>query len=77
MLLLCLTSSSEAARVRQEYESSSAKLSKIQSRISTLSKKLNHDFGEYYCYSPWTYLFLVIFLSAHDLKTNFYCYRAR
>ncbi|KAK4762632.1 hypothetical protein SAY86_008400 [Trapa natans] len=36
---------SEAARVRQEYDSSRAKLSKIQSRISTLSKKLNHDFG--------------------------------
>ncbi|KAK4785936.1 hypothetical protein SAY86_002625 [Trapa natans] len=37
---------SEAARVRQEYDSSSSKLSKIQSRISTLSKKLNHDFGQ-------------------------------
>ncbi|XP_031389164.1 glucosidase 2 subunit beta-like isoform X2 [Punica granatum] len=36
---------SEAARVRQEYESSSTKLSKIQSRISTLSEKLNNDFG--------------------------------
>ncbi|KAK1586566.1 hypothetical protein Q3G72_003837 [Acer saccharum] len=36
---------SEAAHVRKEYEESSAKLSKIQSRISSLTKKLKHDFG--------------------------------
>ncbi|CAK7339066.1 unnamed protein product [Dovyalis caffra] len=36
---------SEAARVRKEYDESSAKLSKIQSRISSLTKKLKHDFG--------------------------------
>lgn len=36
---------SEAAHVRKEYDESSAKLSKIQSRISSLSQKLKHDFG--------------------------------
>ncbi|GFZ18135.1 calmodulin-binding protein [Actinidia rufa] len=36
---------SEAAHVRKEYDDSSSKLSKIQSRISSLTKKLNHDFG--------------------------------
>ncbi|KDP21049.1 hypothetical protein JCGZ_21520 [Jatropha curcas] len=36
---------SEAARVRKEYEESSSKLSKLQSRISSLTKKLKHDFG--------------------------------
>lgn len=36
---------SEAARVRKEYDESSDKLSKIQSRISSLTQKLKHDFG--------------------------------
>ncbi|EOY31649.1 Calmodulin-binding protein isoform 1 [Theobroma cacao] len=36
---------SEAAHVRKEYDESSAKLSKIQSRISSLTQKLKHDFG--------------------------------
>ncbi|CAK9158979.1 unnamed protein product [Ilex paraguariensis] len=36
---------SEAANVRKEYDESSAKLSKIESRISSLTKKLKHDFG--------------------------------
>ncbi|KAL9265665.1 Glucosidase 2 subunit beta-like protein [Drosera capensis] len=36
---------SDAARVRKEYAESSAKLSKLQSRISSLSKKLKQDFG--------------------------------
>ncbi|KAF2305193.1 hypothetical protein GH714_002920 [Hevea brasiliensis] len=36
---------SEAARVRKEYEESSTKLSKLQSRISSLTQKLKHDFG--------------------------------
>ncbi|XP_011048154.1 PREDICTED: glucosidase 2 subunit beta-like [Populus euphratica] len=36
---------SEAARVRKEYDESSAKLSKIQSRISRLTQKLEHDSG--------------------------------
>ncbi|GMY16081.1 glucosidase 2 subunit beta [Fagus crenata] len=35
----------EAASIRKEYDESSAKLSKIQSRISSLSQKLKHDFG--------------------------------
>ncbi|KAK2982010.1 hypothetical protein RJ640_013220 [Escallonia rubra] len=35
----------EAANVRKEYEESSAKLSKIQSRISSLTQKLEQDFG--------------------------------
>ncbi|KAJ4959441.1 hypothetical protein NE237_026552 [Protea cynaroides] len=36
---------SEAARIRKEYEESSSKLSKLESRISKLSEKLKHDFG--------------------------------
>ncbi|PON95611.1 Glucosidase 2 subunit beta [Trema orientale] len=36
---------SDAARVRKEYDESSAKLSKIQSRISSLTQKQKHDFG--------------------------------
>ena len=40
-----LLASTEAARVRKEYDESSAKLSKIQSRISSLTKKLKHDYG--------------------------------
>ncbi|KAE8678822.1 Detected protein of confused Function [Hibiscus syriacus] len=36
---------SEAAGVRKEYDEFSAKLSKIQSRISSLTQKLKHDFG--------------------------------
>ncbi|KAL2344654.1 hypothetical protein Fmac_005939 [Flemingia macrophylla] len=35
----------DAARVRKEYDESSAKLTKIQSRISSLAQKLKHDFG--------------------------------
>ncbi|XP_057417190.1 glucosidase 2 subunit beta isoform X2 [Lotus japonicus] len=36
---------SDAARIRKEYDESSTKLSKIQSRISSLKKKLKQDFG--------------------------------
>nr|GMD25063.1 glucosidase 2 subunit beta-like [Ipomoea batatas] len=36
---------SDATRVRKDYDESSAKLSKIQSRISSLTQKLKHDFG--------------------------------
>ncbi|KAG9458529.1 hypothetical protein H6P81_003037 [Aristolochia fimbriata] len=36
---------SEAEKVRKEYDDSSSKLSQIQSRISSLTKKLSHDFG--------------------------------
>lgn len=35
----------DATRVRKDYDESSAKLSKIQSRISSLTQKLKHDFG--------------------------------
>ena len=35
----------DAARVRKEYDESSTKLSKLQSRISSLTQKLKHDFG--------------------------------
>ncbi|THU67882.1 hypothetical protein C4D60_Mb05t29400 [Musa balbisiana] len=37
---------SEASRVKKEYDDASSKLSKIQSRISSLSEKLKHDFGK-------------------------------
>ncbi|KAK9153205.1 hypothetical protein Sjap_000685 [Stephania japonica] len=36
---------SDAARVRKEYDESSAKLSKLRSRISSLTQKLKQDFG--------------------------------
>lgn len=36
---------SDAAHIRKEYDESSAKLSKIQGRISSLTQKLKHDFG--------------------------------
>lgn len=36
----------EAATVRKEYDDLSLKLSKIQSRISSLNEKLKHDFGK-------------------------------
>ncbi|KAL5563790.1 hypothetical protein UlMin_033537 [Ulmus minor] len=36
---------SDAAHVRKEYDESSSRLSKIQSRISSLKQKLKHDFG--------------------------------
>ncbi|GAB2233413.1 hypothetical protein Droror1_Dr00002635 [Drosera rotundifolia] len=35
----------DAARVRKEYDKSFTKLSELQSRISSLSQKLKHDFG--------------------------------
>lgn len=37
---------SEASRVKKEYEDMNSKLSKIQSRISHLKEKLEHDFGK-------------------------------
>ncbi|KAF9609786.1 hypothetical protein IFM89_018234, partial [Coptis chinensis] len=36
---------SEASHIKKEYEDSSSKLSKIQSRISSLKEKLKHDVG--------------------------------
>ncbi|KAF8102699.1 hypothetical protein N665_0197s0059 [Sinapis alba] len=36
---------SEADRVRKEYDESSSKLKKLQSRVSSLEKKLKQDFG--------------------------------
>ncbi|ONK62808.1 uncharacterized protein A4U43_C07F8350 [Asparagus officinalis] len=36
---------SEADRVRKEYADSKSKLSKVQSRISSLTDKLKHDYG--------------------------------
>lgn len=37
----------EAAHVRKEYDDSSTKLSKIEARISSLTRKLKLDFGQY------------------------------
>jgi len=37
---------SEASRVRKEYDDASSKLSKMQSKVSTLTEKLKHDFGK-------------------------------
>lgn len=45
--ILLFFTTTEAARVRKEYEESNAKLSKLQSKISSLSQKLKHDFGRF------------------------------
>lgn len=45
MLMFPILASLDAARIRKEYDDSSAKLSKIQGRISSLTQKLKHDFG--------------------------------
>ncbi|KAJ8635151.1 hypothetical protein MRB53_009418 [Persea americana] len=59
---------SEAARVRKEYDESSQKLSKMQSRISSLSEKLKHDFGmEKEFYSFYDHCF--------ESKQNKYVYK--
>ncbi|XP_050940945.1 glucosidase 2 subunit beta isoform X1 [Cucumis melo] len=59
---------SDAANVRKEYEESSAKLSKIQSRISSLSQKLKNDFGpEKEFYSFYDQCF--------EIKENKYVYK--
>lgn len=36
---------SDADRIRKDYDEASAKLTKIESRISSLNQKLKHDFG--------------------------------
>ncbi|XP_052190739.1 glucosidase 2 subunit beta [Diospyros lotus] len=59
---------SEAARIRKEYDESSAKLSNIQSRISSLTKKLRHDFGpdkEFYSFYD----------KCFEIKENKYVYK--
>lgn len=35
----------DADRIRKDYDEASAKLTKIESRISSLNQKLKHDFG--------------------------------
>ncbi|KAE8710354.1 Glucosidase 2 subunit beta [Hibiscus syriacus] len=59
---------SEAASVCKEYDESSAKLSKIQSRISSLTQKLKHDFGpekEFYAFYGHCF----------EIKQNKYVYK--
>ncbi|XP_068662807.1 glucosidase 2 subunit beta-like [Aristolochia californica] len=59
---------SEADKVRQEYDDSSSKLSQIQSRISSLTKKLSHDYGlEKEFYSMYSHCF--------ESKQNKYVYK--
>ncbi|GMI74247.1 PRIORITY IN SWEET LIFE 4 [Hibiscus trionum] len=59
---------SDAAHVRKEYDQASAKLSKIQSRISSLTQKLKHDFGpekEFYAFYDHCF----------EIKQNKYIYK--
>ncbi|GLT39395.1 hypothetical protein SLA2020_135880 [Shorea laevis] len=59
---------SDAAYVRKEYDESSAKLSKIQSSISSLTKKLKQDFGpekEFYSF----------YGRCFEMKQNKYVYK--
>ncbi|KAL8201654.1 hypothetical protein R6Q57_010801 [Mikania cordata] len=59
---------SESENVRKEYDDASGKLSKIQSRISSLTKKLGHDFGpEKEFYSLYGQCF--------EIKENKYVYK--
>ncbi|GLT82465.1 hypothetical protein SLE2022_008330 [Rubroshorea leprosula] len=59
---------SDAADVHKEYDESNTKLSKIQSRISTLTKKLKQDFGpEKEFYSFYDHCF--------ESKQNKYVYK--
>ncbi|KAK4791123.1 hypothetical protein SAY86_031536 [Trapa natans] len=59
---------SEAARVRKEYDELSTKLSNMQSRISSLSKKIKLDFGpEKEFYSLYGHCF--------ETKENKYVYK--
>lgn len=46
MFSFFLSFASEAERIRKEFDDSSAKLSKLQSRISSLTQKLKQDFGK-------------------------------
>ncbi|XP_039034351.1 glucosidase 2 subunit beta-like isoform X3 [Hibiscus syriacus] len=59
---------SDAAHIRKEYDAASAKLSKIQSRISSLTQKLKHDFGpkeEFYAFYDRCF----------EIKQNKYVYK--
>ncbi|XP_019155691.1 PREDICTED: glucosidase 2 subunit beta-like isoform X2 [Ipomoea nil] len=59
---------SEAARVRKEYNGSTAKWTKIQSRISKLTRKLKRDFGpekEFYSFHGQCF----------EIKQNKYTYK--
>ncbi|KAK8559709.1 hypothetical protein V6N13_016446 [Hibiscus sabdariffa] len=59
---------SDASHVRKEYDQASAKLSKIQSRISSLTQKLEHDFGpekEFYAFYDRCF----------EIKQNKYVYK--
>ncbi|OWM69297.1 glucosidase 2 subunit beta-like [Punica granatum] len=59
---------SESAQVRKEYDELSTKLSKMQSRISSLSKKLKQDFGpekEFYSF----------YGNCFEIKQNKYVYK--
>ncbi|KAI3723359.1 hypothetical protein L2E82_34870 [Cichorium intybus] len=59
---------SEAESVRKEYDDASGKLSKIQSRITSLTKKLGHDFGpekEFYA----------LYGQCFEIKENKYVYK--
>ncbi|XP_076956123.1 glucosidase 2 subunit beta-like [Bidens hawaiensis] len=59
---------SESENVRKEYDDASGKLSKMQSRITSLTKKLGHDFGlEKEFYSLYGHCF--------EIKENKYVYK--
>ena len=62
----------DAAQVRKEYGDSNAKLSNIQSRISSLSVKLKQDFGKYVIELP-ACTFLYEFINEVVTDFSFYC----
>ncbi|CAN4104712.1 unnamed protein product [Withania somnifera] len=59
---------SDADSIRKEYDEASAKLTKIESRLSSLKQKLKHDFGpekEYYSFHGQCF----------EIKENKYTYK--
>ena len=74
----------EADRVRKEYDESSSKLKKIQSRVSSLEKKLKQDFGLYdknilshYLRFTFFELVLSIFFLITGPEKEFYSFHGR
>nr|GEV19248.1 glucosidase 2 subunit beta-like isoform X1 [Tanacetum cinerariifolium] len=59
---------SDSENVRKEYDDASGKLSKIQSRISSLTKKLGYDFGP-------EKEFFSLYGHCYEIKENKYVYK--
>lgn len=65
IFILFLIDFAEAAQVRKEYDDSSSKLSKMQSRISSLTQKLKQDFGKLKLLRKHVFIVDYIYFSVH------------